>query len=258
MTPEMDDAGFEEQDQSEVFDEDNQALDGAGGPGADFKTLEEIPNVIDVTTAVGDADDDATLIGEEMDDDEIVDLEADAELADIEDDELAARMPEASRQAIDRRDEIDGVDKTQDADEVELIYAGDLNSASDEEADPSILEADRLGDDAIEALGYEADDGQRSTSDGQARRATRFDIMLSEGVWVLKRDGQNVHQYGHAERAVHEAAELARELRRTGEPAVVFLQPSAGKFIEITDDDPEPEEPDDEISAVVPDRSGNA
>ena len=254
MTPEMNDAGFEEQDQSEVFDEDNQALDGAGAGSADFKTLEEIPNVLDVTAAVGDADDDAGLIAEDLDDDDIVALETEADLADMEDDELAARMPEALRQAIDPRDAIDGVDRSDDPDEVELVYSNNLDNVS--AADASLLEADTLGDDAIEELGYDDAPSSAAVPDGQARQPARFDISLSESVWVLKRDGHAVHQYGHADRAVHEAAELARELRRTGEPAVVFLQPSQGKLIEITDDDPGPEAPEDEVSSIIADRSG--
>lgn len=85
------DYDFDDQDQSEVFDEDNQSLDGAGDISADMMTLEELPDVIDVTSAVGDADDDAALFAEDLDDDDIIALEADAELADLEDDELAAR-----------------------------------------------------------------------------------------------------------------------------------------------------------------------
>jgi hypothetical protein len=87
--------GWDAQDLAEVFDEDNLSLDGAGDASADMMTLEEMPDVIDVTSAVGDADDDAALIGEELDDDEIIALAIDGDATDIEDDDLAERMPEA-------------------------------------------------------------------------------------------------------------------------------------------------------------------
>lgn len=69
MTPAASDA--EDIDLAEAFDEDNQNLDGEG----EMKTFEELPEVIDVTTAEGDADDDDALIGEDLDDDEIIALE---------------------------------------------------------------------------------------------------------------------------------------------------------------------------------------
>ena len=64
------------QDQSEVFDEDNQNLADAGGRTSEMRTFEELPDVFDVTSAVGDSDDDAGLIGEELEDDEIIELKA--------------------------------------------------------------------------------------------------------------------------------------------------------------------------------------
>ena len=54
------------QDQSEVFDEDNQNLDDGGAPENEMRTFEELPEVIDVTSAEGDADDDEALIAEEQ------------------------------------------------------------------------------------------------------------------------------------------------------------------------------------------------
>ena len=121
MVPAPDDIDPDEQDQSEVFDEDNQEIDDAGSPRADMKTLEESPDVYDVTSAVGDSDDDAGRIAEDMDAAEIIDLEADADAADFEDDELAARMPEALRRAAD----ID--ESNAAADEPRLIYRSDAS-----------------------------------------------------------------------------------------------------------------------------------
>ncbi len=69
MTPVVNDA--EDLDLAEAFDEDNQNLAGEG----EMKTFEELPKVMDMTTAEGDADDDDALIAEELDDDEIIALE---------------------------------------------------------------------------------------------------------------------------------------------------------------------------------------
>jgi hypothetical protein len=78
----------DDQDQSEVFDEDNQNLDGDGRVRTgEMRTFEELPNVIDLTSAEGDNDDDDALIGEELDDDEIIALER--EKNDVEDEDLS-------------------------------------------------------------------------------------------------------------------------------------------------------------------------
>jgi hypothetical protein len=275
MGPDTDNPHFDEQDQSEVFDEDNYTLDGAGDATADMQTLEEIPDVYDVTSAVGDADDDAAAIGEELDDEEIAALEEDAELADFEDDELAARMPEALEAdgagegledvPFDGEPGPDAAERKPfraSADEVELVFQDDVEDTPAEDAEPAVLEAEALSDDDVEELGYAAtaDDetDQDRPADGRPGEPTRFEIVLRDKLWVLSRDGREIHQYGHAERAVHEAAEMARELRRTGEPAEVFLETGQGARIQITDDDPPPRDPEDETSSVVPDRSLSA
>ncbi|WP_421738234.1 hypothetical protein [Caulobacter sp.] len=69
MTPVDND--MEDPDLAETFDEDNQNVAGEG----DMKTFEQMPRVLDVTTAEGDADDDDALIAEDLDDDEIIALE---------------------------------------------------------------------------------------------------------------------------------------------------------------------------------------
>jgi hypothetical protein len=79
----------DEQDDAEAFDEETLGV----GP-TKRATFEELPDLLDVTSAVGDADDDAGLIAEDLDDDQVVEIEADADLADPEDDELAARGDE--------------------------------------------------------------------------------------------------------------------------------------------------------------------
>lgn len=63
--------GWDEQDGAEALDEDVVGKDG------ELRTFEELPDVLDVTQAEGDADDDDALIAEELDDDEIIELEQD-------------------------------------------------------------------------------------------------------------------------------------------------------------------------------------
>lgn len=63
--------GWDEQDGAEALDEDVVGKDG------ELRTFEELPEVLDVTRAVGDANDDDALIAEELDDDEIIELEQD-------------------------------------------------------------------------------------------------------------------------------------------------------------------------------------
>ena len=129
----------DEQDQSEVFDEDNFDPADAGAPANDFRTLEELPDVLDVTSAVGD--------GEEADD---LDL----------DEALSAEGVEP------RGDELWGIDTPtvselegeegdpNGADEIELVYAGDLTDARGAQSSAAHWEAKRLSDDDIEDLGY--------------------------------------------------------------------------------------------------------
>lgn len=142
----------DDQDQSEVFDEDNQNLDGEGRNENDMRTLEELPGVIDVTSAVGDDDDDDALIAEELDDEEIIALEADEDMADFEDDDLADRMPESLLEEAEF-----GASRG-DSDEVELVYGGDLDEASVREGKrTAAMEARNLDDDDLEDLGYPGD-----------------------------------------------------------------------------------------------------
>jgi hypothetical protein len=250
MATDMSEADRDDQDQSEVFDEDNQELDDAGSPRAETKTLEEIPDVLDVTSAVGDADDDAGRIAEDMDEAEIEDLETDAALADFEDDELAARMPEGLYDAAAGGR---GPGRA-DAAEVELLDGGDLERVTEDAAGAAAdLEAQDLADDDIADLGY-SDTGSR---DGRAGSPVRLDIVLRKGLWALSRDGQHLHDYGHAAQAVNEASAMARELRASGEPAVLFLEAADGKVVEVTEDPP-PAPPEEEASAVHPDRSRSA
>ena len=89
----IDDADYDndndDQAGAETLDEDTLGIEDDRR-----ETFEELPDLLDVTSAEGDADDDDALIGEDLDDDEIIDLEQDQTLADPEDDDLAARGDE--------------------------------------------------------------------------------------------------------------------------------------------------------------------
>jgi hypothetical protein len=81
----------DDQDLAETVDEETvgAADDGEADP-------EDLVDLLDVTRADGDADEDDedSKIGEDLDDDEIVATEEDEPLADPEDDDLAARGDE--------------------------------------------------------------------------------------------------------------------------------------------------------------------
>ena len=79
----------DDQEMAETLDEETLGIEDDRR-----ETFEELPDLLDVTSAVGDADDDDALIAEDLDDDEIIDLEEDQTLADPEDDDLAARGDE--------------------------------------------------------------------------------------------------------------------------------------------------------------------
>jgi hypothetical protein len=182
---------WDDQTQSETFDEDTQALDEQGGPAAEMKTFEEMPDVRDYTAAAGDAsdDDDPDPIGEELDDDEIIELEAqsDQDAADIEDDDLQMRDGEAFSDDALRDDDVQklsldgewGLDAQDEgdlrakddsefamgeapADDAELEFVGgDVDGFTDLDGDTSaVMESDRLSDEDLDALGYQ--DGDRA------------------------------------------------------------------------------------------------
>ncbi len=156
-TPEHDD-----QDGAEAFDEDNTNDDLARSGGEDAEQFEDIPDVYDVTTRVGDASDDEAEIGEDLDDDEIVEDARDDDDDDAEDDDLAARHGEGLG-AEDPADEndlgpddpdlLDGIDK-EGAHEVELTYAGDLSDVDGAKGGTAELESETLSDDDLEDLDY--------------------------------------------------------------------------------------------------------
>ena len=139
---------MEDQDQAEILDEDNVIGAGDDRRPAEMRTFENIPDVRDETSALGDADDDAALIAEQLDDDELVALARD------EQDGLTATEDHPRRRATEVADgAVGGVD------EAPLLDAGSLDEAPDSDrADPARYEARRLSDRDIDTLGYGEDD----------------------------------------------------------------------------------------------------
>jgi hypothetical protein len=163
MAAELDDA-FDDQDQSEVFDEDNtNAIDRP--PGEDAEALEDLPDVYDATSAVGDDDDEESEIGEDMDDAEIVASarDNDDDDDDLEDDDLLRRDEEAFDREGDLTrmadadaadpDEVDSID-AREPDEVELEYVGDLNDLEGAASAAQALESENLSDEDLRELDY--------------------------------------------------------------------------------------------------------
>jgi hypothetical protein len=162
----VDTPDYDEQDVAEVFDEDNTNEDEARTPNReDAEQFEDIPDVYDVTSRVGDRHDEEAEIGEEMDDDEIVQsaTDNDDDDDDIEDDDLKARHGEGYG-AQDPADEndlgpddpdlVDGIDE-EEPDEVELTYAGDLNDVEGAEGSAADMESEgELSDDDLRELDY--------------------------------------------------------------------------------------------------------
>ena len=142
------DAGLDEQDQSEVFDEDNLDPADAGAPTNEFRTFEELPDVLDVTSADGDAD-------EEAFDEDDLDLDDELSVEGVEPDADPLFGADAARAS--ERDL--GADLPS-GDEIELVYTGLMEDVKGAQASAAHWEAKRLSDDDINELGYgpEGDD----------------------------------------------------------------------------------------------------
>ena len=158
----VDQPEHDDQDGAEAFDEDNTNDDLARSGGEDAEQFEDLPDVYDVTTRVGDADDDEAEIGEDLDDDEIVADARDDDDDDLEDDDLAARHGEGyagqdpadeNDLGLDDPDLLDGIDE-EEPDEVELTYAGDLSDVEGAGSGAAEMESETLSDDDLEDLDY--------------------------------------------------------------------------------------------------------
>jgi hypothetical protein len=159
------DTDVDEQDQSEAFDEENTNLDDRDPEGEDAEQPEDLVDVYDSTSREGDADEDETQIGDDLDDDQIVASarDGDDDDDDLEDDDLV-RGDQDTLHAEDGQDDIsdvddddpdavDGVDARQ-SDEVELEYVGDLNDLEGAASAAQSLEASALSDRDLRELDY--------------------------------------------------------------------------------------------------------
>ncbi|MBC7166201.1 hypothetical protein [Phenylobacterium sp.] len=135
----------EAQDQAETLDEDNVIGAGDDVPPAEMRTFENIRDVRDETSAQGDADDDAGLIAEQLDDEEIVALEREGldGFSVTGDDDPPVRAAER------------GAPVAEDEDEVSLLDAGDMDQApGTDRADIARYESNRVSDEDLDDLGY--------------------------------------------------------------------------------------------------------
>lgn len=118
---------YDEQDQAEVFDEDVLGDEGVG-PSADMRVFEELPDVYDVTHALGDADVDDTQTARDADELEEDDLES------ISDDLAYDEDAEDDTLTDDLEDEPEDTNLYGDEEEEDLDTADGINSLAADEA----------------------------------------------------------------------------------------------------------------------------
>ena len=141
--PEID---FDAQDHAEVYDETHIDDEGDGE-----LSLDEADDVLDVTQADGDADD------ETFDEDDLG-LDRDLALDGVEAEADALLGVDSVRLS-----EADANGEVASApDEVELVYAGLMRNQRGAQASAAHWEAKRLSDDDIEDLGYGPDTEERA------------------------------------------------------------------------------------------------
>lgn len=141
--PEIGD-GYDEQDGAETYDESN--LDDHEDRN-EMRTFEELPDLLDVTSARGDRDEDEALAldADEFDEDSFTD-------ADLEDDDELRYRAAAS----DEDDEDDAFDEDQvDPDSIDgLEEIGDAASVSGGEDDFTNFQSKGLSDEDLDRMGY--------------------------------------------------------------------------------------------------------
>lgn len=163
---ENDAEGYDPQDQSETFDETNSTDGGDAGEVRSFaeanerRAFEELPEVEDVTRAVGDEDDDRALA---MNADEFDPVAmGDADLQD--DDELGYRAATEERQ-----DDLDGLGPEDGFDEAHLSEreidgleeVRDAAEAEGGEDDVTDFQTANVSDADLQAMGYSDPKGRR-------------------------------------------------------------------------------------------------
>jgi hypothetical protein len=178
----------DEQDQTEVFDETH--LDDET---AEFLTLEEAPDVFDVTQALGDGRDIRAFDAADLDpkalDDE--DLETDEDVDDNLDDDLEDEEEDDEIDEEEDPDDEDGVTELEwDEAEIETVADVDLETDSDEEEDDDEFESEELSDEELRELGYidEPDEQDKKRPAGRRPEDVRDEVhphqdeLLDEGV----------------------------------------------------------------------------
>jgi hypothetical protein len=142
-TPDID-----SQDVAEVFDEDNLDSDAMRLARDDEElNFDDMPDVYDVTSAKGDEDDEDAVIGDDLDDDEIVEISTqEADESEDEEDDDAYR-------ASENRDTDDDED-LEALDEVGLSYGGDMDTVPGAHSAAQRYESRTLSDRDLTELGY--------------------------------------------------------------------------------------------------------
>lgn len=137
--------GLDDQDQSEVFDEENTDAGETGGLTGEYRTFEDLPLVLDVTSADGDADD-----GDFDEDDQDLDEDPGANVMEPDADPLFG----ADGFRVNHVNDPDPGADAPGVGEVELVYSGLMENVRGAQASAAHWEARALSDDDIEDLGY--------------------------------------------------------------------------------------------------------
>jgi hypothetical protein len=151
--------GYDDQDGAEAFDE---ALLDEKEETSEMRTFEELPDVLDVTQAEGDRDDDegVALDSEEFDEDAFGDEDLE------EDDELHYRaVPAEDNDPAEAAFDDDDFDEdAHDDDDVEgLDLVADADAVSGGEDDFTNFQAKNVSDEDLARMGYTDDTGTRKT-----------------------------------------------------------------------------------------------
>ena len=147
--------GYDDQDGAEAFDETN--LDDDKDLG-EMRTFEELPDLLDLTTAEGDRDDDEGLAVDAADFDEA----AFDEDAPEDDDELHYRAV-----AVDEDEDSDAFDEDQiEPDSIDgLEEVADADLVSGGEDDFTNFQSKGLSDEDLDRMGYAQRASARETQD---------------------------------------------------------------------------------------------
>jgi hypothetical protein len=164
------------QDIAEVFDEDNLDSDSMRLAKDDEElNFDNMPDVYDATSADGDEEDEDGVIGDDLSDDEIVELSRQA-IDESEEDEDDDDDYRASEDLAD--------DDDTESDEVELSYAGDLNTVAGAHSGAQRYESKSLSDADLEELGYKKIDPTQEHEDEQLDSGLEETFPASDPVSV--------------------------------------------------------------------------